>query len=189
MLKYTVLLRRNEEVPGYSVLVPQLPGCFSQGMTVEEALFNAKEAIECHLEGIAEDREDLPIERESFLIATVSVESPSIAGTLDELFGRLRDDVAARSKCRIEAKALDAKGYSLGAPKIFAHAFKRPRKGALAVTTKREWADKAGASVLADRLSENGYFTWPACHWDLKSVETDSYKRAVTALSKICAIR
>lgn len=76
MLKYTVLLRRNEEVPGYSVLVPQLPGCFSQGRTLDEALDHAREAIECHLEGMAEDGEELPVELEPFIVALVGVEPP-----------------------------------------------------------------------------------------------------------------
>jgi len=39
-----------EEDNGYSVSVPALPGCFSQGDTFEEALENIKEAISLHLE-------------------------------------------------------------------------------------------------------------------------------------------
>jgi predicted RNase H-like HicB family nuclease len=35
---------------GYSVWVPDLPGCASQGGTLEEALRNIKEAIELYLE-------------------------------------------------------------------------------------------------------------------------------------------
>jgi predicted RNase H-like HicB family nuclease len=40
----------TEEEGGYSVEVPALPGCFSQGDTLEEALANIKEAIECYLD-------------------------------------------------------------------------------------------------------------------------------------------
>lgn len=76
MLRYTVLLHRNQEVPGYSVLVPELPGCFSQGRTVEEALANAKEAIECHLEAMAESGEELPVEGEPLIVKVVEVEPP-----------------------------------------------------------------------------------------------------------------
>lgn len=39
-----------EEVGGYSVFVPSLPGCMSQGETKEEALTNVKEAIELFLD-------------------------------------------------------------------------------------------------------------------------------------------
>ncbi len=49
--RYNVLLEWNDdENGGYTVLVPALPGCVSQGDTREEALKNIKEAIECYLE-------------------------------------------------------------------------------------------------------------------------------------------
>ncbi len=37
---------------GYVVTVPALDGCITQGDTTEEALENAKEAIQCYLEGL-----------------------------------------------------------------------------------------------------------------------------------------
>lgn len=77
MLRYTVLLHHNQEAPGYSAVVPELPGCFSQGRTVEEALSNAKEAMECHLEALVQDGEEIPIEHEPFIVRTVEVEQPS----------------------------------------------------------------------------------------------------------------
>lgn len=40
----------QEKDGGYSVSVPSLPGCFSQGDTFEEALENIKEAIDLYLE-------------------------------------------------------------------------------------------------------------------------------------------
>ena len=42
----------SEAEGGYTVVVPQLPGCISFGNTVEEAKNNAKEAIDLHLENI-----------------------------------------------------------------------------------------------------------------------------------------
>ena len=47
----------EEEDGGYSVSVPALPGCFSQGDRFEEAVDNIKEAIELYLEGEHEDKE------------------------------------------------------------------------------------------------------------------------------------
>ena len=41
---------QEETDGGYSVWVPDLPGCASQGETLEEALENIKEAIELYLE-------------------------------------------------------------------------------------------------------------------------------------------
>lgn len=78
MLRYTVLLQKEEETAGYSVIVPELPGCFSQGRTVDEALKHAKEAIECHLEGMAQDGEELPVEGEPFIVASVTAEGPKV---------------------------------------------------------------------------------------------------------------
>lgn len=46
-MKYKVALHRSEE--GYSVSVPGLPGCWSQGATEEEALANIHEAIREYL--------------------------------------------------------------------------------------------------------------------------------------------
>ena len=47
--KYIVLLFEEAE-GGYSVEIPELPGCFTEGDTVEEALANAREAIACYLD-------------------------------------------------------------------------------------------------------------------------------------------
>lgn len=47
--KFTVHLIEEPE-GGYSVEVPELPGCFTEGDTLEEALANAREAIECYLD-------------------------------------------------------------------------------------------------------------------------------------------
>ncbi len=44
----------------YGVTVPDLPGCFSAGETIEAALANTKEAIECHIEGMLQDNESVP---------------------------------------------------------------------------------------------------------------------------------
>ena len=44
----------------YGVTVPDLPGCFSAGATVDEALAMTKEAIELHLEGLIEEGMAVP---------------------------------------------------------------------------------------------------------------------------------
>ena len=50
MAKYKVVLERNEDDEGYyTVTVPALPGCVTQGRTKEEALERAKEAIQGYL--------------------------------------------------------------------------------------------------------------------------------------------
>ncbi|KHO48261.1 MAG: hypothetical protein QT00_C0001G0275 [archaeon GW2011_AR5] len=53
-MKFKVLIEKGED--GYFVAtVPSLPGCISQGKTEAQAKENIKEAIELHLEALAED--------------------------------------------------------------------------------------------------------------------------------------
>lgn len=49
-----VVLEASDE-GGYTVYVPSLPGCISEGDSEEEALSNIKEAIELYLEPIDDD--------------------------------------------------------------------------------------------------------------------------------------
>lgn len=61
MPRYTVVLEPEEdEVGGYAVSVPALPGCYSQGRTVDEALAHVREAIALHLGAMRRDREPFP---------------------------------------------------------------------------------------------------------------------------------
>ncbi len=54
-MRFKVVLEKDEEVGGYIVGCPSLPGCYSQGDTIEEALENIKEAIQAGLESLGED--------------------------------------------------------------------------------------------------------------------------------------
>jgi predicted RNase H-like HicB family nuclease len=54
--KYSVILHPDTEDGGYWIECPSLPGCSSQGDTIEEALEMIKDAIKGHLEVIAEER-------------------------------------------------------------------------------------------------------------------------------------
>ncbi len=57
--KFHVVLQPERE-GGFSVFVPALSGCASQGETEEEALQNMKEAIELYLDGLEADRQPIP---------------------------------------------------------------------------------------------------------------------------------
>jgi len=63
ILSYTVVFEPAEE-GGYCVHVPALPGCFTQGETLEEAREMAKEAIQGHIEALAMVGEPIPEEIE-----------------------------------------------------------------------------------------------------------------------------
>ncbi|MBU4221799.1 MAG: type II toxin-antitoxin system HicB family antitoxin [Euryarchaeota archaeon] len=75
-MEYTILVYKAEE-GGYWAEVPALPGCFSQGETIEETMENTKEAIESHLIVLKED-ENIPVE-EDFVIARVNVTGSAVA--------------------------------------------------------------------------------------------------------------
>ncbi|MFA5367942.1 MAG: type II toxin-antitoxin system HicB family antitoxin [Dehalococcoidia bacterium] len=55
-MKYKVTLKESRE--GYSISVPGLPGCWSQGKTEKEALENIKDAIQAYLETVEELSKD-----------------------------------------------------------------------------------------------------------------------------------
>ena len=56
-MKYKIILNQSEE--GYSVSCPNLPGCWSQGDTEQEAIENIKDAIQEYLAPISELLETL----------------------------------------------------------------------------------------------------------------------------------
>jgi predicted RNase H-like HicB family nuclease len=58
-MKYPVVIHKEKNTD-YGVIVPDLPGCFSSGETMEEAVENAQEAILCHIEGLIMDNDAVP---------------------------------------------------------------------------------------------------------------------------------
>jgi predicted RNase H-like HicB family nuclease len=76
-LSLAVIVHHAQE-GGYWAEVPSLPGCVSQGETVEETTANIKEAIELWLEGT--ETKDLPEEMEEgkTLVVTCEVEAGKV---------------------------------------------------------------------------------------------------------------
>lgn len=64
-LSYSVFYEQASE-GGYVALVPALPGCHTQGETLEEAERNVKKAIALYLESLAAHGEAIPEEGTSF---------------------------------------------------------------------------------------------------------------------------
>jgi len=58
-MNYPVVVHKDKG-SDYGVTVPDLPGCFSAGATMDEALAMAREAIELHLEGLIEEGSPVP---------------------------------------------------------------------------------------------------------------------------------
>jgi antitoxin HicB len=68
---FKVVLEPDED-GGYVVVCPSLPGCYSQGETIEQALANIREAIELCLEDMQEHGEPVP-DPSNVLIGSVVV--------------------------------------------------------------------------------------------------------------------
>ena len=72
-MRYTVILEPAKEGQGYTVRVPALPGCVTEGSTREEALANAREAIIGFLEALEKAGEPVPAVKEPVDLATVEI--------------------------------------------------------------------------------------------------------------------
>jgi antitoxin HicB len=69
---YTIILDPDQE-GGYTVTVPALPGCVTEGETVEECLTNAQEAIGLYLEDLVATGEAIPEETQPPKVLSVTV--------------------------------------------------------------------------------------------------------------------
>lgn len=59
-MRFPIAIEPGDDTHAYGVVIPDLPGCFSAGDTLDEALANAPEAILLHLEGLLEEGASLP---------------------------------------------------------------------------------------------------------------------------------
>ena len=59
-MRYPIVIEPGDEKTAYGVIVPDLPGCFSAGDTLDEAFDMAKEAIEGWIECTVDDVQDIP---------------------------------------------------------------------------------------------------------------------------------
>ena len=58
----------SDETGGYTVEVPSLPGCISEGDTYEDAIANIREAIQGYVEALEADGLPVPAEEEHRLL-------------------------------------------------------------------------------------------------------------------------
>ena len=75
-MKFIIAIEPATPNTSFGVVVPDLPGCFSAGDTLDEAVSNAHEAIDLWCETIIEDGNDVPIGKS----ITVHQADPEFAG-------------------------------------------------------------------------------------------------------------
>lgn len=73
MREYSIILEPNPEEGVYTVTVPALPGCVTQGKTVEECINRAKEAIAAWIADADAHGEPIPEETMRPHVITVDV--------------------------------------------------------------------------------------------------------------------
>ncbi len=114
-MKYPIAIELSDETHAFGVVVPDLPGCFSAGDTLDEAIDNAKEAIELWLETVIDDNGAVPEpgsisqhqanpEFSGWVWAVVSID----LATLSDKAERVNITLPARILRRIDAAAKDA---------------------------------------------------------------------------------
>lgn len=59
-MRYPIVIELGDEHHAFGVVVPDLPGCFSAGDSLDEAIDNAREAIELWLETVIDDGGAVP---------------------------------------------------------------------------------------------------------------------------------
>lgn len=59
-MKYSIVIHKEPD-SDYGVTVPDIPGCYSAGTSMGEAMEMAQEAIQCHIEGLLIDGDPIPL--------------------------------------------------------------------------------------------------------------------------------
>lgn len=77
ILKYDVIFE-EQKVGGYTVTVPALPGCISEGDTFEEAKANISEAITAYLESMVKHGEEIPSGDTNILVEQIKIQIPTV---------------------------------------------------------------------------------------------------------------
>ena len=114
-MRYPIAIELGDTEQSFGVAVPDLPGCFSAGDTLDEAMDNAKEAIELWLETAIDDGVIIPEpqhisthlrnpEFRGWIWAIVSVD----LAELSERVERVNVTLPARVLRRIDAAAKSA---------------------------------------------------------------------------------
>jgi len=73
---FQIIIEKEPDDAGYLAYSPTVPGCFSNGNTIEEARRNIREAIEQHLESMLARRQIVPQHEQLVHVEELSVGVP-----------------------------------------------------------------------------------------------------------------
>ncbi|MCP4655511.1 MAG: type II toxin-antitoxin system HicB family antitoxin [bacterium] len=74
---FEIVIEKEPKDEGYFAHSPTLPGCFSNGRTIEEAKRNMREAIQQHLEGLLEHGDSIPQNEQLVHVEELTVAVPA----------------------------------------------------------------------------------------------------------------
>jgi len=73
---FEIVVEKEAERGGYSVCSPTLPGCFSDGKTIEEARANIREAIQQHIASLTSHGQPIPQHEKLVYVEELTVAVP-----------------------------------------------------------------------------------------------------------------
>ena len=128
-MEYLVVVHRDRPGGPFGVTVPDLPGCFSAGDTLAEALANAREAIALYVEDVLESAEPVPepsteIDPDGGIVAAVPLDD----GLLSEKAIRVSVTLPSRLLTLIDRAAGPRGRSGLLAEAVVAHLGRRKEK-------------------------------------------------------------
>jgi hypothetical protein len=106
-----------------------------------------------------------------------------------EVVYRLAGEVRKVIVYKVEVKQTKWGAFGFYAPKNFAFIRKRASGNTIGISTKKEWADKAGVSHTADRQTQNGWWGEPHVAWYTDINNTARLGQMVGILAKIRQVR
>ncbi len=121
-MRYPIILHTDDQ-QDFGVTVPDLPGCFSAGDSIEEAIDNAREAILVHTEVMAEDGKSIPLPSEivdmadfypdegTALLAYVDVDLEPVLGPAKRINITIRPAMLQIIDIRAKARGMNRSEY------------------------------------------------------------------------------
>ena len=115
-MRYPITIEPGNDTTAWGVVVPDLPGCFSAGDTLEEAMIQAEDAIIGWIEAALDDGQAIPAPSP---IKTLRTAHPEFAGwlwalvkvdpaMLDDTVERVNISLPRRVLRRLDARARTA---------------------------------------------------------------------------------
>jgi predicted RNase H-like HicB family nuclease len=121
-MRYPIAIEPGDENTAFGVVVPDLPGCFSAGDTLDEAMENVKEAIALWIDCVLDSGEVIPKpssldvlrtneEFEGWILAVVEIDPALLDDTIERVNITLPRRVLKRLDALAKAAGSSRSGY------------------------------------------------------------------------------